>query len=642
MPGLRGSSESPLGGRLPLLAVLIAAVFGVFFLRLFQLQVIRGERYAEISRNNAVRLQRLEPPRGEIRDRNGHLLAGVRPAFDVAVIPRELREGTPVIDALAGLLGTDRGRIAERIGRPRGRRRFQPALIAADLPPDRAARVEAHRYALPGVVTSLRPLRRYPEGELVAHLIGHTGEITARQLESGRFTGYRPGESVGQTGMEAVLEPWLRGQAGGRNVVVDAHGREVAVENEVLPRSGHTAVLAIDLDLQRAAFEAFESEEPGGERKTGAIVALDPRNGDVLAMVSSPSFDPNLFVDGIGEADWRRLRDDELRPLQNRAISGQYAPGSTFKPFVAAAALEEGTVGPGERIFCPGHFTLGSRTYRCWRRSGHGEVGLEEALRSSCDVYFYQVGVRLGVDRIAYFARAFGLGRPTGIALREEKAGLVPTTTWKERRTGEPWMRGETVSVSIGQGAVLVTPLQLAVAYAALANGGVVVQPRLLLRIEDLDGRVVEEVPPRVRATVPVDARHLARIARALESAVSEPGGTGVRARIEGVRVAGKTGTTQVVSLRRVEGLEGDDVPRHYRDHGWFAAFAPVEAPEIVVVALAEHGGGGGSTAAPMARHVLERYFARRGPEPGLERASGEGPSATSPAATGGRRRAAG
>ncbi|RMF80612.1 MAG: penicillin-binding protein 2, partial [Nitrospirae bacterium] len=260
----------------------------------------------------------------------------------------------------------------------------------------------------------------------------------------------------------------------------------------------------------------------------------------------------------------------------------------------------------------------------------------------SCDVYFYQVGVRLGVDRIAYFARAFGLGRPTGIALREEKAGLVPTTAWKERRTGEPWMRGETVSVSIGQGAVLVTPLQLAVAYAALANGGVVVQPRLLLRIEDLEGRVVEEVPPRVRGTVPVDADHLARIARALESVVSAPGGTGVRARIEGVRVAGKTGTTQVVSLKRVEGLEDGEVPRRYRDHGWFAAFAPVESPEIVVVALAEHGGGGGTAAAPMVRHVLERYFARRGAPPGLERASGGDPGAGPRAAARGERRAAG
>jgi penicillin-binding protein 2 len=353
-------------------------------------------------------------------------------------------------------------------------------------------------------------------------------------------------------------------------------------------------------------------------------VALDPRNGDVLAMVSRPAFDPNGFAGGLDAAAWKQLADDEARPLQNRALSGQYPPASTYKAIVAAAALEEGVVDPSERVFCPGTFKLGRRTYRCWKRGGHGPVNLHEALVRSCDVYFYQLGLKLGIDRLAFFANGFHLGHRTGIELGNESAGLVPTQAWKERRFSEVWMKGETVSASIGQGFNLVTPIQLAVAYAAVANGGKLFTPRIVLALEGPDGKFAPVSEPQQLGTVPVSPQHLATVTRALEGVIYETGGTGARARVPGVRVAGKTGTAQVVHLDVTEGMEDGEIPFEFRDHGWFAAFAPADAPEIVVVALSEHGGHGGSAAGPIAQAVLARYFEKQREASGEPSDSGE------------------
>jgi penicillin-binding protein 2 len=374
-------------------------------------------------------------------------------------------------------------------------------------------------------------------------------------------------------------------------------------------------MLTIDRDLQQVAEDAFLPEVLGGTPKRGALVALDPRNGDVLAMVSRPAFDPNGFAAGLDADAWKKLVEDEARPLQNRALSGQYPPASTYKVFVAAAALEEGVVDPSEPVFCPGTFKLGRRTYRCWKRGGHGAVNLHEALVRSCDVYFYQLGLKLGIDRLAFFANGFHLGSRTGIGIGNESAGLVPTRAWKERRFAEVWMKGETVSASIGQGFNLVTPMQLAVAYAAIANGGKLFTPRILLALENTEGNFEPAPESQQLGTVPVSPQHLARVTRALVGVVYEKGGTGARARVEGVRVAGKTGTGQVVNLKVTEGLEDSEIPFKYRDHGWFAAFAPAEAPEIVVIALSEHGGHGGSAAGPIVQAVLARYFEKQEPE---------------------------
>ena len=342
----------------------------------------------------------------------------------------------------------------------------------------------------------------------------------------------------------------------------------------------------------------------------GALIALDPRNGDVLALVSAPSYDANAFAGGVDRKTWQALNLDEWRPLRNRAIAGVYPPGSTYKAIVAAAGLAEGVIDETTEVLCPGHFRLGRRVYRCWKRGGHGIVNLESALTESCDVYFYELGKTLGVETLARYAKLFGLGSSTGIDIRGEVAGLVPTPEWKMRTRGERWIGGETISLSIGQGANLTTPIQLAVAYAAIANGGKIVQPRVVLRRETWDGVVVEETQPVIRAENVIAKPILEMVKKGLASVVMDPGGTGRRARVSGINVAGKSGTTQVVSLDFVEGLEPEEIPIRYRDHALFVAFAPVESPEIVVAVVVEHaGGGGGAVAAPMVQKVLAKYF---------------------------------
>jgi penicillin-binding protein 2 len=611
--------------RIGLVGVLLAVAFAIFAIRLFQLQIIQGADLRNRSERNFVRTVRLLAPRGEIVDRYGRTIATSRPAFAVGVIPSEVQTADLTYEVLGQLLERDPLQLAEQVGQPRGRERFATVVLDNDLPYDGLARVESHRYALPGVVTDSVPRRFYPEHDLAAHLLGTIGEIQQQQLESRRFAGYRAGDVVGQRGLEHELEGHLRGRDGGRNLVVNVAGREIEVLDEVKPEPGGRVVLTLDLDLQRAAEEAFRAPpaEPAidpatGEPvppepdKMGALVALDPRNGDVLALVSRPAYDPNGFAGGIDGDTWRALTGDEWRPLQDRALSGMYPPGSTYKAVVAAAGLAEGAIDPQEEVVCPGHYRLGRRVYRCWRRGGHGPVNLWSAIRDSCDVYFYELGLRLGIDTIARYARAFGLGHRTGIDLPGEKSGLVPSSEWKERARGEPWIKGETVSASIGQGYNLVTPLQLAVVYAAIANGGTPVQPRTVLRLEDWQGGLVEARSVRLGDRVPVPPEQLDLVREGLTAVVMDPKGTGRRARVPGVQIAGKTGTSQVVRLEQVEGLEGDEIPIRYRDHAWFAAFAPADAPEIVVVALVEHGGSGGSVAAPIAQKVLARHFEKK------------------------------
>ena len=344
---------------------------------------------------------------------------------------------------------------------------------------------------------------------------------------------------------------------------------------------------------------------------------MDVETGDVLAMASRPAFDPNRFVGGIDPESWQALTEDEWKPLQNRGIQTHYPPGSTHKAIVAAALLEDGIVTPESSVYCPGFFRHGRRTYRCWKRVGHGNVTLHDALKQSCDVYFYTYGVQLGIDRIAEIAKSFGLGRPTGIDLSGEAPGLVPTSQWKARRFGEPWYPGETVSASIGQGYNLYTTLQLAVSYAAIGNGGRVMRPRLLIRLEGHDGELLRQTEPEVVSRVAVGPEVLQRVLDGLTAVVEERGGTGGRARVPGLPVAGKTGTAQVVRLARTEGMEDDEIPIRLRDHAWFGALAPAGAPRIAVAAFVEHGQHGSSAAAPMAQRVLAVWHEKQGGGPG-------------------------
>jgi penicillin-binding protein 2 len=634
MPRSLGQDRQPIQpGRVQLAIAFLLLVFSLFAGRLFQLQLIQGDELRQRAVKNSVRTIRLEAPRGDILDREGRAFATTRAAFGLEVVPEDLRAG-PTFAALGQLLSADPAVLAAGAKPAKGAARFKPVRLIDDLTPDQLSRIEVHRYALPGVVTDVGPRRDYKDGVLAAHVLGTLGEIRGDQLEREAFAGYRGGDVIGQSGTESMFESVLRGVAGGRNVLVDVAGREMDVLDEVRPLPGNRVVLARDMDLQKAAEAGMDAIElPNDPSPKGAVVALDARNGDVLAMVSRPAYDPNSFAGRIDLATWKSLEQDPWKPLQNRAFQNQFPPGSTFKAFVAAAALHDGVINEHTTVFCPGSYWYGGRAFRCWKRGGHGTVNVHTALRSSCDVFFYTVGVKLGIDRLAEFGSRIGLGAKSGIGFANEVAGVNPSPEWKKKRFGERWYPGETVSVSIGQGYNAMTPLQLAVAYAALANGGKLLRPRLALRVESRDGELLQEFPPEVRSDAHIDPHHVAAVLRGLEAVVSEAGGTGGRSKVAGVRVGGKTGTSQVVSLERTKGLAEADIPIRYRDHGWFVAFAPVEAPEIVVSVFIEHGLHGSTAAAPVAQRVLQRYFEKTGRTPPLPPPVKAAPAKPAPAA---------
>jgi penicillin-binding protein 2 len=596
--------------RLRVFGILMTGFFALFVVRLFQLQVVEGEQHLERSQRNSIRTERIASPRGELVDREGRLLASTRAAFELDVVPSELRDKDRTLELIGALLGEEPERARNVVLAARGRARFQPVRLEDDLSFEQLARIESHRHALPGVLTEVHPLREYPYGSLAAHVIGTIGEIRAAQLDERRFAGYRQGESIGQSGVEALLEPHLRGRAGGRNVVVDVAGRAVEVLDQVEPRAGGRAVLTLDVDLQLAAEDGLRAAAAPGDPAAGVVVALDPRNGDVLALASLPSFDPNAFPGGIESVTWKALTGDPLKPLQDRAVAGQFPPGSTYKPLVAAIALQEKVRVPSAGTFCPGSFAYGNHVFRCWKRAGHGTMDVHRAIVQSCDVYFYRAGLDIGVDRMAEYMAAFGLGSPTGIGLENERGGINPSSAWKQKRFGKQWFSGETVSISIGQGYVVMTPLQLAVAYGALGTGQLV-RPRLVRERVSPDGVATPE-PVDVLGSVPIDPVHLETVRKALRGVVVEGGGTGRRAQVQGLDVGGKTGTSQVVKLEHTEGRAEKAIPWKYRDHAWFASIAPVDVPEIVVVVLAEHGGHGGSAAAPVAQRVLQRWWDKK------------------------------
>jgi penicillin-binding protein 2 len=409
------------------------------------------------------------------------------------------------------------------------------------------------------------------------------------------------GDLIGKYGVEQKWEPFLKGIDGGRQVEVDALGREIKVMRRVESHPGNNAFLTIDLDLQMTCENLLRGKE-------GVIVAMNPQNGKILAMASHPPFDPSLFAGGINRDDWENLIQNPFHPLQNRAIQGQYAPGSTFKIITAAAGLQEGVISPQETLFCGGSYRFGNRTYRCWKKGGHGHVKLHRALVESCDVFFYQVGQRLGIDTLARYARGFGLGKQTGISLNDEKPGLIPTSAWKKKAYGEAWYGGETLSCAIGQGFILVTPLQLVNVISAIANRGILYRPQIVERIERTNGKVAKSYSPVSTGKIPFSWENLMIIGEGLYGVVNELRGTGRVARIRGVTIAGKTGTAQVIRLRE-DMTEEEETPYEYRDHAWFVAYAPVEDPLISVVVLVEHGGHGASAAAPLAKKVMEKYL---------------------------------
>jgi penicillin-binding protein 2 len=583
--------------RLPLAAAGIVIAFAILAIRLWQLQVMRGEELRLLSDNNRIRLHRVQATRGTVVDRFGHTIVDSRPSFDAVLVPEDSDDLRTTVENLSQFLRQSSAETQALLRQAKGRPAFQEVTVKRDLSWAEVMAIETHQLDLPGVSLRITPRRSYPFGSSLSHVLGYVSEINAEELAAGG--GYRLGDLIGKSGLERRWEEFLRGVDGGQQVEVDAVGRKLRVLREVPEVPGNTLTLSFDVELQAAAEAVFEGKE-------GAAVALDPRNGEILALVSSPSYDPNLFARGIRREEWRGLVQDPLRPLTDRAVQGQYPPGSTFKIIVAAAALEEGVVNPFTRIRCGGGVQFGNHYFRCWKKGGHGSVNLHEALVHSCDTYFYQVGQRLGIDAIADWSFKFGLGQATGVDLDHEKRGTIPSTIWKRRRFQEPWYPGETLSNAIGQGYVTATPLQMAQAVGAIATGNRY-RPHFVKRIQAPDGETIRIYEPERVAEMPLRKSTLEQLRQALRDTVAR--GTGNKAAIAGVEVAGKTGTSQVISLGKTR-LKPEQIKREHRDHAWFVAFAPVEEPEIAVAVVVEHAlGGGGAIAAPAAKEIIEAYF---------------------------------
>jgi len=589
------------GPRLFRLSLGVTAVFFVLLMRLWYLQIVKAEDYQNLSENNRLRLVPVAAPRGTILDRNGKPMIWNRPSFSVAVFRQDVKNKDLLFGQLAGYLDLERAELYEKWDQSRGRAKYYPIIVASGITQDQLEFLEENRLNLPGVDIQMKPVREYAESGSAVHLAGYIGEISEQDLAKEEFRKYNPGDYVGKDGLERVWEHDLHGEDGGRQIEVDARGRVLRTVAENTPAIGNSVMLTIDRDIQARAEKAL------GE-KAGAAVALDVNTGEVLAFASSPAFNPALFTGRIPHKVWDAYMEDVRHPLINKVLSGQYPPGSTFKIVTALAGLEEGLINEQTSVHCNGSYTLGNRTYHCWQKRGHGTVNLKMALKQSCDVYFYHLADRLGVDRIAAYARKYRLGMKTGIQLEHEKPGLIPSTEWKELKYRQKWIRGETISVGIGQGYVLTTPLQLASMMASVANGGTVYRPFVVRKVVDQDGKVLKEFRPEVLGVAGISPRSLALVKEGLQAVVNEPGGTGGASRIAEVKVGGKTGTSQVVKLRTGKGN-----PYQFRDHALFVAFAPVDKPEIAVAVVVEHGEHGGSTAAPVAGAILRAYFEGKG-----------------------------
>ena len=584
------------------LSILVVGIFALVLLRLFTLQVLQGSKYRELSEENRIRVEVLTAPRGEIRDRKGRLLADCVPSFTVTLDPfdkvytRDPARLDSTLQALAPILGVDAASLRDKIRKER-KVSFLPIRLRRNVEKRSVAFVSEHLDRLPGVQVESEPLRRYPLGLMASHLLGYVGEISDKELLDPVYSNYLSGDLIGRMGIERGYEKLLRGVDGKRFVEVNALGRKgefLGEKHPILPTRGTDLTLTIDLDVQRAAEEAFE---PGAR---GAVVALDPRNGDVLALASKPNYDPNEFSMGITQERWSELSSGGNYPLFNRAIQAAYPPGSTIKPFTALAGLENGVMTPGTFFAqsCTGEFRFGTRLFGCWKHEGHGSLSMHNAIVRSCDVYFYQLGIRIGLERLSAFMSKLTLSDKTGIDLPQERRGLYPDPAWYDKRFGAGrWSRGIILNLAIGQGEVILTPVKLAQIAAFIANGGTLWKPHLIRSVGSTSAAASGD---SIGQYVALDARSLAAVRSAMASVVSDPQGTGGQARLDSISVAGKTGTAQ---------------NPHGKDHALFICFAPVDAPRIAVAVLVENAGHGSTAAAPIARKVLQSFFHPAPPE---------------------------
>lgn len=599
---------------------LVVAGYGAVLLflllagRFVWLQIIQYDHYHALAENNRIALVPAPPSRGAIYDRNGVVLAHNETAYTLEITPHQAGNLDEVLERLVALIEitpADIRRFRRQLAESRG---FESVVLRSRLKEDEGARFTVNRYRFPGVEVQARQFRRYPYGELMAHVVGYIGRINPQDKErldnEGLAANYRGTEYIGKAGVEARYERWLHGRTGVEKVETDSGGRAVRILSRSPPVAGHGIYLHLDAGLQQLAYEVF------GDFR-GALVALDPTNGGVLALVSRPGFDPNLFIDSIDQATWAKLNHPMERPLLNRALRGVYPPGSTLKPFMALAGLELGLRTPGDSIVDPGYFSLPSsqHRYRDWKKDGHGVVDLKRSIVVSCDTYYYRLAHEMGIENMHRFLAQFGFGQKTGVDLDGELAGLMPSPEWKRRRFNQPWWPGETVITGIGQGYTLVTPMQLAVATMAIANDGIVYQPQLLRAWQDPETGHMHYAAPRIVGRIPLKLQNLNVVKQAMVE-VTLPGGTAAVAGADApYAFAGKTGTAQVVGIKQGARYDEKRIAAHHRDHALFIAFAPAEAPRIAVAVMVENGGSGSGAAAPIARKVIDYWLLGKRPD---------------------------
>jgi penicillin-binding protein 2 len=587
--------------RLAALQAVVATVFAALAVAFWVFQVAQHQKFDEMAENNHRRRLPLPAPRGVLFDRHGQVLVDNRNTFNIALDREQSGDIDDTLRLLAAATGADEAKMRETVNRRRREPSYRPIVLVENATIEQVIAFRARQLELPGIIKQEVPARQYPQSEMGAHLFGYVSEASEADLVRPEYAGAESGSMVGKAGVEQSYNKLLMGKDGDRLVVVNSRGREMDEASKRDPVEGRRIQLTIDADVQRATEEGFAHFG-----YNGAAVILDPRSGEVLSFTSLPAYNPNQFAGGIDVADWNSLLTNDQKPLQNRALQGRYSPGSTFKIAVATAALEEGVVTPAFRVFCPGGGTFYGRFFQCWLKGGHGSVDMRHALERSCNTYFYTLGNMLGVDRIHKWASLLGLGERSGIDLPGEVKGLVPSTEWKKTTAEPKWYPGETISVSIGQGQVNVTPISLAVMMMTVANGGTRYTPHVVKAVDD--GKGWQPVPPPPpQSSVKMKDSTISALHEGLWMVVNGAG-TGGRARIQGFNVAGKTGTAQVISIQGAKIAKGKmDV----RDHGWFVFFAPHDKPEIAGAIFAEHAEHG-YLGAPIAKYAMETYFAKK------------------------------
>lgn len=563
----------------------ILFIFLVILIRVGWLQIVEGEKFLRLSQTARLRLIPLANPRGLIVDRNERVIADNTASFSIGVIPESLENPEKTLLKLKSIFPDIDLRKAE-VKVKKVKNPFRPVVLKEGINISKVTYIEERGEEFPSVVILSQPVRSYPYGKLLSHIVGYLGEVNKNELKNLSFLGVEAGDLVGKMGIEEVYNSYLQGEKGGRQVEVDVYGRVLKTIFQKDPLPGDTVYLTIDVNIQKIAREEM------GNRK-GVVIIANPYTGEILSMLSLPSFDPNLFARGISDEKWLELSRNPENPLENRAVRGEYPPASTFKIVLVTAALETGKATPFTKFYCPGYYKIGKRIFKCWKKEGHGWLNLKDALIHSCDVYFYQLGLKLGVKNIIHYARLFGLGKPTGIDLGSEKRGFLPTPEWKEKLYKEVWYPGDTANLSIGQGYILVTPIQMLDLISAVANGGYLVRPHLVKKIVDKNGNTVFNFTPEKVKKIPISKSTLEFLHEALAGVVKR--GTGWRAANKVVKIAGKTGTAQ---------LAGDKNP-----HNWFIGYAPADNPKLSIVVLVENKEEEISIAPQIAGRILSRIF---------------------------------